>query len=1354
DEGTTRGEGDYTYKAQIVDKAGNVGNVDTQDVTIDLSGPQDNTIDITGITEDTGLVADDYYTNDRTLVVSGVLGVALLAGESVQVQLDNGNWYTATIDGTGTGWSFDFSSTTLDEGDHVFNAKIVNAAGNDGATTSKTVTVDLTADTAVAEITSIADDTGMVTDDFVTNDTTLTVYGTLDKALGEGSYIEIWGAREGQTPVKIGVATVDGTGTGWSFDNSGNPHEDGEYTYTYEARVFDQGGNSGSVDSKNVQIDSVGPERLNLDTTFEVLTDTYHGLDLDPEDPVSGINNDLITRDYSITIAGELSSSLQAGEYFQISTDGENWETLLQDSGKAWSWKPVDQDYNVDTTTTYYLRLVDAAGNEATGTVFKTDNGYEVTVDLTAPDPILVAPGGVPEVTSTTEEFTFDSNTYGKVEANCYVALYNDVANDGSYQLGVDRAIHYVQADASGNWSMTTKLPAGSNNLTFAVWDEAGNRSQFGPSTSVGVSEGTGSELDTLTWGGTVNPGLGLNSAAVTINEDGLWSFFQSSAALSGTTTANAGWVFAAKNQDDYGATYLEQPRDVTSAAYERFVNAALFADYNRDGYADVISQVSSYGNASRTAMWTNNGDGTYTPGSINQGTLNHLGGAIAYDKEGDGYLDFVLADSEADSLSFLKNVDDGSGGRKITYESNAGYYNGVPAGVDNYTSILHEVSAVDLDNDGSVDIAAHTDRLGGGNPGRVLTVFHNEFNDSSSQQFTMQDYTNVFRNDGYVDYGNLSYSMTWGDYDGDGYLDLFLSRGNIKGGVGNSDESRIYFNDGSGGLKTATEDVTWMGDILAGGTSFAVDWNHDGLMDIVELPNSRAVQFGPTLYLNQGDGTWERMTMTETLGSTITGGVALDYNWDGAMDLVLYQPSSTSLQSGADPNTAPSKLVNNTNIAADGTSLQLRILDAEGMNVYYSNTVKLYDSAGNCVATTLMNPQGSGSSNAMGLVSFYGLDADETYSVQLLRTTNGETDHVGSVASQGGFTNSTVNSSWGGLTTGKSHDAYILVGESDSSTASSTNEIGIVGSGYNDTFVSSAGDDIFNGSGGWSQLVISDSVWEADGGLDTVDYSKVTGGGVQANLATGVVTGAAGNDTLINIERLLGTSADDTFTDNAANNVFEGRGGNDTYILTGGGRDTLLYEVLADGDATGGNGSDRINDFTVGLVKDVADADVINISDLLNYGGTVGTYQDSSGTYHLDRASEGVNDFVKVTTSGGNTEIAIDRDGAGNYTTLVTLENTETDLLSLLTNQQLIVESSADSGASGAAASQQEDAEGSTGSTGGDDLTASDSSTTAPIADPSGNTTDGSGVVDPADAVTTRVEDDLVTQLNSPTVI
>jgi hypothetical protein len=60
-----------------------------------------------------------------------------------------------------------------------------------------------------------------------------------------------------------------------------------------------------------------------------------------------------------------------------------------------------------------------------------------------------------------------------------------------------------------------------------------------------------------------------------------------------------------------------------------------------------------------------------------------------------------------------------------------------------------------------------------------------------------------------------------------------------------------------------------------------------------------------------------------------------------------------------------------------------------------------------------------------------------------------------------------------------------------------------------------------------------------------------------------------------------------------------------------------------------------------------------------------------------LDKASEGLMNYLSVTNDGTNTHISLDRDGTGSTftsTQVLTLNNVATDLETLLVNHQLIV--------------------------------------------------------------------------------
>ncbi|AWH88919.1 Ig-like domain-containing protein [Limnobaculum parvum] len=1269
-------EDKHTFHVTATDAAGNV-SVKSDDFILTMDFTKPALPVITGVDDQVGITKGNVISGGTTDDTRPTISGTGTKGDIITVYTtDSTNNHvigSTTVDANGK-WSLQ-PATALAEGQNVFTAVETDLVGNaTDPSASYTITLDTYVSDAKIKITAITDDNGGSSTDFITNDNTLLISGTLDKALLSDETVEIT-LDNGTTWTKATTLTD----TGWTVDLQSKVLADGDYTI--KARVVDNAGNVGSTDNHALTIITTGRDMDGLSTTAKITTDTSHGLvagDLFSHS-ATVTNTDMVTRDRNVTITGTLSSALLAGEKLQISLDdGATWKTLTM-TGNNWSY--VLPEVSADTTYSYKLQAVDNAGNKGRNTTF--EDVYKVVIDLTVPDAIKAAPL-IDKIVSTKDSFTFDSSRYGAVEAGTIVALVSDENGNGNYQEGLDQVLGFATANADGSWSLTTKLPAGAHNLAFMVWDAAGNHSSMGASTSVGVTDGEGSLLITQKWGGTTDSdGRGLNAAAVTISQDGLWSFFQSVRGTSGTTTANAGRVYTSTDRENYDSTYLAQPStsngagyNVDSASYSRYINSAVFADLNRDGYTDVMSQVSSYENAGRTAYWMQNADGTFSPKAVDQGSLNHLGGVIGYDREGDGYLDFVLADSESDSISFLKN-DAGV----LSYEKVSGFPNGHPGGaLPSALSLMHEIGAVDIDNNGTVDITAHIDYNGAGNNAgngsRGLGILYNELTGTGKTNFgTVGYYTNVFSNDGADDYGNLSISMTYADFNGDGWLDLFLARGTKAGA--NNNESRIYLNDGTGKLLTTDAQALWFGDKLAGGTSLAVDWNHDGKVDIIEIPRS-GINDSPMLYTNTGNGIWSAGGVSLT-GTTkfdnLTGAVALDYDWDGSMDIVLYR-SGSDADVVSKTDSAPTLLVKNTNIAADGTSLQIRIVDGFGINTFYSNTVKLYNSAGVCVATQLINPQSSGSSNSMGLVSFFGLDPNEVYSVQMLRITNGVTDHVGATASIGGYTNGTVNETWGGLTTSKSHDAYVLTAESSSAANNTVGASGIIGTGYNDTFFGSAGNDTYTGGGGWNLIVSGQQVWSETAGLDIVDYSR-SASAITANLTTGVATGW-GTDKLVSIEGLIGTSLGDTFTDNAANNLFEGRGGDDTFYLTNGGNDVLMYNVLAGkgGDGTGGNGHDIVYGFTVGNLLTNKNADLIDVSDLLNYSGPLSCFMDE-GKMTLDFASLGIMDYLKVTQTGSDTVISIDRDGKGGaygFQDLITLKGVSTDLVTLLSNNQIEV--------------------------------------------------------------------------------
>ena len=134
---------------------------------------------------------------------------------------------------------------------------------------------------------------------------------------------------------------------------------------------------------------------------------------------------------------------------------------------------------------------------------------------------------------------------------------------------------------------------------------------------------------------------------------------------------------------------------------------------------------------------------------------------------------------------------------------------------------------------------------------------------------------------------------------------------------------------------------------------------------------------------------------------------------------------------------------------------------------------------------------------------------------------------------------------------------------------------------GAGESLAGGIGQDTLHGGRGDDSL--DGGVHDGDAGWDWVSYLFASAA-VNVNLATGVATGAQGNDALANLEAVMGTAFADTLTGDAQDNILRGNGGND--IVEGGaGDDWVDYAAapgavavsLVTGTATGADGSDTL---------------------------------------------------------------------------------------------------------------------------------------------------------------------------------
>ena len=1157
----TLGNQTYDYYVRVVDAAGNVGASAHQQVTVDTIAPDAAiTVSVDNITVDTGFDNNDFLTSSTSYTLHGTLGAELGAGEYVQVSMDGGTtWVYATV--SGTQWSYS-DTRALTDGSHNYQVRVVDQAGNVGATTSQAVTVDTQAPQYGVTIDSISDDTGQSGSDFITMDTTLTLNGSLGSALASDERVQI--SLDG------GNTWLDTTVTNqrWSYTDT-RDLPDGDYTY--QVRIIDQAGNVGSTASQVVTVDTTPPTTVGTVVSYT-----------DGEGERQGnFGSAVATDDNSPLINGTLNRAPDDGEIVQLYRDGVLLGQVTMNGSASWSF----QDNGLsDGNHTYIVRVTDRAGN------YTESDGFVLNVDTSIPT----------TTAAITAQTTSDTTPIvsGTVSADLVNGEYLVVTVNGKTYTSQTGGAVVVDPDHN-TWYLQIPdgdaLSVASYSVTAQVKSSAGNGNTTGTATGSLVIDTTSVNTDWATTAGNSNN----STMTLGMNSSGLWNII-----------AN-GQSYSSSDSSTYAGNTLTNTRNY-------YVVSQTAADFDRNGTQDIFATENTYAGSTQV-MWTYDGS-TYNASQLAMGTTIWYGGVIAYDKTGDGYLDLAYGDSGADSITYLIN--------KNGVLSPDGTYGG--AGFWGQFTTMREISGVDINNDGTVDVVQHTNRSGA----YSLTVINNNGNGTLS---IGQNLTNVFVPN--ASNTTTAASMTWADFNGDGYMDLYLgSSYNNNGGV-------IYYNDGTGKL-SATKSAVEASNAAAGYLSVAVDWNGDGQMDIVKLSTYGGSQTA-TLFTNNGYGsTWTASQLASGIAYA-TGVAAVDYNWDGAQDLLVSQQNGKVV------------LVQNSKTIADGTAMHLHIVDSEGINAYYGNTVNLYNAAGVLVASQIINAQsGIGSNDTSALVSFYGLDPNETYSAEILKITNGVSDNV----------------TWSGLEAGNGKEGYVLTAEAATGGHSGT----ITGTGYNDTFIAENGTYTYNGSGGWTTHSDHDT-WSNTGGMDVVDYRNATSGvTVDLRLSTAQDTGF-GTTRLLNIEGINGSDYDDVITGNSGDNRFEGRGGNDTFNIGSGGHDTLLYKLINASDATGGNGHDVVNGFTVGTWEGTADTDRIDLRDLLSGSGYTGTGSASyvNGVATLDSSAGNISDYIRVVQNGSNTEIQVDLDGTGGQfspTTLVTLNGVQTDLATLLANHQLLI--------------------------------------------------------------------------------
>jgi hypothetical protein len=327
-----------------------------------------------------------------------------------------------------------------------------------------------------------------------------------------------------------------------------------------------------------------------------------------------------------------------------------------------------------------------------------------------------------------------------------------------------------------------------------------------------------------------------------------------------------------------------------TGAIATTLVNGAGLAwgDYDNDGQLDLF--VGNHG--TRNLLFRNTGNGAFikTTNAPFASDPSFAFNAAWADYNLDGYLDLFVTNLDIDQPKrnyFYQNNGDGSFKKLTTNEVGS---------ILADTGRMASVAWADYDNDGDPDLFITRPLYDG------TSLLYRNNGDGTFQKMSGNNVGDIVRDNGQGINGGSS-GISWGDYDNDGDLDLFVAVG-AEARVAPS--NLLWRNNGNGTFsRMSTNEVgAIVGEPGASTSPAWADYDNDGWLDLfVVRPGLQGIGADNLLFRNNGDGTFAKVTTGSPVhDSGSEWGMAWgDFDNDGFMDLFVcngYNPFATSTQS------------------------------------------------------------------------------------------------------------------------------------------------------------------------------------------------------------------------------------------------------------------------------------------------------------------------------------------------------------------------------------------------------------------------------------------------------------------------